>query len=295
MSATPPSGAPDAVVRPTDTSAPQHHPDSPVSPADRAAPGTRRRAFLAILGRDLWVTFRHEPASFLAQALLQPFFFLFIFGRVLPEIGAAQGDYGELLLPGIMALTAITVSLQNVALPLVIDFSFTKEIEDRLLAPLPVWAVAIEKMIHAALRGVVATVLLLPLAALILPGGLGFGEAQPIALAAVILGGAFAGAALGLVMGTVVPPNRINIMFAVVLTPLLFTGATFYPWASLESLQWFQILTLLNPLTYVSEGSRAALGAGEHLATWAIPVGIVGSIVVFGAIGLRGFQRRAVD
>lgn len=261
----------------------------------RAAPGTRRRAFVAILGRDLWVTFRREPASFLAQALLQPLFFLFIFGRVLPEIGAAQGNYGDLLLPGIMALTAITVSLQNVALPLVIDFSFTKEIEDRLLSPIPVWAVAVEKMLHAAFRGVVATALLVPLGALILPNGLSFGDAHLVALVAVVVGGSFAGAALGLVMGTIVPPNRINIMFAVVLTPLLFTGATFYPWASLDSLPWFQVLTLLNPLTYVSEGARAAIGADEHLAVWAIPVGILGSIAIFGAIGLRGFRRRAVD
>lgn len=282
--ATPPTGAPAArtIV------------DRPSADA-RAARGTRRRAFLAILGRDLWVTFRREPVSFMAQALLQPFFFLFIFGRVLPEIGAAQGDYGDLLLPGIMALTAITVSLQNVALPLVIEFSFTKEIEDRLLSPVPVWAVAVEKMLHAALRGVVATALLVPLGALVLPNGLNFGDAQIIPLIAVVLGGAFAGAALGLVMGTAVPPNRINIMFAIILTPLLFTGATFYPWASLDSLPWFQVLTLFNPLTYVSEGARASLGASEHLATWAIPVGIIGSIAVFGTIGLLGFRRRAVD
>ena len=65
------------------------------APQDRvpqgAASGTRRRAFLAILGRDLWVTVRREPGGFLAQALLQPIFFLFVFGRVLPEIGQAQG------------------------------------------------------------------------------------------------------------------------------------------------------------------------------------------------------------
>jgi ABC-type polysaccharide/polyol phosphate export permease len=50
-----------------------------------------------------------------------------------------------------------------------------------------------------------------------------------------------------------------------------------------------------NPLTYVSEGARAAIGSGEHLATWAIPTGILGSIVVFGTIGLLGFRRRAID
>jgi ABC-2 type transport system permease protein len=260
-----------------------------------AAPGTRRRAFLAILSRDLWVTVRREPGGFLAQALLQPIFFLFIFGRVLPEIGQAQGGYGNLLLPGVMALTAITVSLQNVALPLVIEFSFTKEIEDRLLAPLPAWAVGVEKIVHAALRGIFSAFVLLPIAAVVLPGGLQLGDANWPALIGVILGGAIAGGCLGLVMGTAVPANKINIVFAVVLTPLLFTGATFYPWQSLDSLRWFQVVTLLNPLTYVSEGARAAIGTGEHMATWAIPLGIVGSIAVFGTIGILGFRRRAID
>lgn len=260
-----------------------------------AAPGTSRRAFLAILSRDLWVTIRREPGGFLAQALLQPIFFLFVFGRVLPEIGQAQGSYGDLLLPGVMALTAITVALQNVALPLVIEFSFTKEIEDRLLAPLPAWAVGVEKIVHAALRGVFSAFVLLPVAAVVLPGGLSLGEATWPALIAVIVGGAVAGGCLGLVLGTAVPANRINVVFAVVLTPLLFTGATFYPWSSLDELRWFQVVTLVNPLTYVSEGARAAIGTGEHMATWAIPAGILGSIAIFGTIGLLGFRRRAID
>ena len=104
-------------------------------PQPVATGGVRRRAFLALCQRDIWVTIRHEPVGFLAQALLQPIFFLFVFGRVLPEIGAARGAYGTQLMPGVMALTLVLTSIQNTALPLVIEFSFTKEIEDRLLAP----------------------------------------------------------------------------------------------------------------------------------------------------------------
>jgi len=58
-------------------------------------------AFLNLLWRDLWVTLREWPA-FLAQTFMQPLFFLFIFGKVLPKIGAAQGGYSILLLPGII-------------------------------------------------------------------------------------------------------------------------------------------------------------------------------------------------
>src|SRR4051812_11076075 len=150
-------------------------------PPDRARAAMRAsvtRSFLALLGRDVWVTVRHDPVAFLAQALLQPVFFLFIFGRVLPDIGAAQGGYGTALLPGVLALTLVLTALQATALPLVIEFSFTKEIEDRLLAPVPVWAVAVEKIVIAAARGIIAALLILPLGALILPGGIDLGSAS---------------------------------------------------------------------------------------------------------------------
>jgi ABC-2 type transport system permease protein len=255
----------------------------------------QRKAFLALCERDLWVTVRHEPFSFLAQALLQPLFFLFVFGRVLPEIGAAQGSYGAQLLPGIMGLTLVLTALQNTALPLVIEFSFTKEIEDRLLAPLPVRAVGVQKMVIAALRGVIAALLILPLGELILPGGVDLGGASWLGMAGVLVAGAFAGAAMGLVLGTSVPPNKISVAFAIVLTPLIFTGAAFYPWSALDDLQWVQAITLLNPLTYVSEGMRAALTSAPHLGSGWIVLGLVGSTLVFAWLGLRGFQRRAVD
>jgi ABC-2 type transport system permease protein len=253
------------------------------------------RTFLALCGRDAWVTVRHDPIAFLAQALLQPLFFLFVFGRVLPDIGAARSAYGTQLLPGVLGLTLVLTSLQNTALPLVIEFSFTKEIEDRLLAPLPVWLVGVQKLLIAAARGLVAALLILPLGALILPGGIDIGGANWAAFVGVLLAGSIAGAAVGLVLGTAVPPNRINIAFAVVLTPLIFTGATFYPWAGLSRLGWFQVVTLFNPLTYVSEGMRGALTSVPHLGTGWIVLGLVGSVLVFGGLGVRLFERRAVD
>jgi ABC-2 type transport system permease protein len=49
--------------------------------AGRTAPITssQRRAFLAVLYRDLYVTWRELPA-FLAQVFLQALFLLFVFG-----------------------------------------------------------------------------------------------------------------------------------------------------------------------------------------------------------------------
>jgi ABC-2 type transport system permease protein len=134
-------------------------------------PGNRTllavHAFLAILRRDITVTGR-EFIPFLLQALMQPLFFLFIFGKVLPRIGLASNDFAAFMLPGIVALTGMIAAMQGVTLPLVLDLGFAREIDDRLLSPLPVWWVALEKVIFGAMRGAVASSVIFPLGHLIL-------------------------------------------------------------------------------------------------------------------------------
>ena len=100
---------------------------------------------------------------------------------------------------------------------------------------------------------------------------------------------------MGLSMGTLVPPNRISVMFAVILTPLMFTGAVQYPWSSLESLPWFQIVTLFNPLTYLAEAVRGAVVPEvPHIDPLISVAAMMLTALVFSWIGIRGFLRRAV-
>ena len=250
--------------------------------------------FLAILWRDVFVTGR-EFWVFLAQVAIQPLFMLFVFAKVLGELNYVSDSYGHLLLPGIVALTAFLTALQTVSFPLVLEFGWTKEIEDRLLAPIPIPLVAVEKVVIAMLRGLVAATLLFPIGALVLGSAPWRAEGLPLLILVLVLGG-WAGGAVGLVVGTSVPPNRINIMFALILTPLLFTGATQYPWPSLDRLPWFKAVTALNPLTYVSESVRAAVVPEvPHMAPWISVLVLVVSGAAFMSIGMWGFQRRAVD
>ena len=150
-------------------------------------------------------------------------------------------------------------AMQAVSLPLTLEFGFTKEIEDRLLSPLPVWMVAIQKIVFAAIRGLVAGAMIFPLGRLILGSAFTVSTGHLGLLALVALLGALGGAALGLTLGTFVQPSQIGLMFSLILTPLLFTGCVYYPWAGLKTLRWFQVVTCFSPLTYASEGFRAAL------------------------------------
>ena len=108
-------------------------------------------AFAAVLHRDLYVTWRELPA-FLAQVILQPLFLLLVFGKVLGSLGYTQHGYANLLFPGLLALTAVITSMQTLAFPLVAEFGWTREIEDRLLAPMPTSYVAAEKVVFAVVR-----------------------------------------------------------------------------------------------------------------------------------------------
>lgn len=263
------------------------------STATSVRPSTRA-AFTGLLLRDVFVTGR-ELGAFLAQVLLQPILLLFVFGKVLGELGYVQGGFSQVLLPGVIAFTAFLTALQNTALPLVIDFSFTKEIEDRLLAPLPTSLVAIEKIAFASLRGLVAGVVMFPLGVLILGSVSLTCSAVPLVAVALLLG-CLVGASLGLVLGTSVPAQKINVVFAVVLTPLLFTGSTQFPWTQLDSLRWFQVVCACNPLTYVSELLRGQMAPQvDAIPAWVCVLASLGFLAVFAVLGLRGFRRRAID
>jgi ABC-2 type transport system permease protein len=271
--------------------------DVPVAqvPSRRDARASSVRAFRAIFWRDLYVTGK-EFWILLVQVALTPLFMLFIFAKVLVNQGSVSANYGHnLLLPGTIALSCLLTALQSVAFPLVMEFGWTKEIEDRLLAPLSTNLVAVEKLVIATLRGLVAAVIMYPIGALVLGSAPWHPSRLPLLLLAVLLG-AWVGAGIGITIGTLTPPARISIMFGLILTPLLFTGATQYAWPLLADMRWFQVITACNPLTYCAEAVRAAMVPNvPHITPWISIVVLVGAAAVFTFTGMVCFRRRALS
>ena len=257
-------------------------------------------AFVAIVSRDLLVI-RREILVFLLQTLIQPLFFLFVFGKVLPTIGAASASFSSVLLPGVVALTVFLTALQGPAIDLARDLNVIREIDDRLLAPLPTVLVAIEKVLLAVLRALIGGAFIFPLAYWILGSGFQVRTDLLVVLIGLMVLVALVGASVGLVLGTAAPIQMLPLIFALVLTPLMFTGCTFYPWASLGAIKWFQIVTLFNPLTYAAEGMRYAMVPplhGQPLPTLAIGwvlLALCASFVLCLWGGLKLFHRRVVS
>ena len=113
-------------------------PGEPVSAPYRKEPARMNwKTFTAMLARDAHVA-RRNLIPTLLQNLLQPLMFVFVFGRVMTTAGMLPEKYKSMLLPGIMAMSMIMSGVWAVAMPLISEFQFTKEIEDRLLAPMDV-------------------------------------------------------------------------------------------------------------------------------------------------------------
>lgn len=254
----------------------------------------RRAIFLALLRRDLHVA-RKELPFFLLRTTLQPLMFVVVFGYVLPKMGFVNGGYGSALLPGILGVSMAFSSVQSVALPMVADFGFSREIEDRLLAPVPIELVAFEKVVAGVLQGVVAALFVLPVARLVMGPIAGLDFTHGLEVLAVTLLGALTFSCLGLLLGSAISPQQIGLMFSVIVAPMIFFGCAYYPWQGLAVVPWLQVAVLVNPLVYVSEGMRAALTPTlPHMPLAAVLAALAGLTALFWVLGVRAFTRRAV-
>lgn len=265
-------------------------------------PTTRKRlalisvAFWHMLRRDLTIGIIREFGPLLAHSVGQPFLLLLVFGRILPMVGSTQALYPTLFYPAVVGLNVFLTGVQSITVGMVLDLGAAREIDDRLLAPAPISAVALEKIVFGALRALIAGLLTIVLALLIVGPGFQMRTDMLLPLFGVLVLIALASAALGLWIGAALPFDMIWLIFTLVFTVTQFTGCVFFTWRSLDSLKVMQIITLTNPVTFASEALRATMVSG----TATMPLGwamaglgmcLVGSLF----LGLRTFRKRALS
>jgi ABC-2 type transport system permease protein len=273
----------------------------------RSATAASRTVLYTLLLRDLTVLRKHL-FEFALRTLIQPFLLVFVFLYVFPQIGQSVGgsahgtfSFATVLVPGVVGISVMFQGVQTVALQLSQEFGFTREIEDRVQAPCPVWLVAVSKVLAGSVQGIIAAVIVFPIAAVVHASGV---HAQfhvhwwfvvtllPITCVAF--------SALGLVLGCVFEPRNIGLMFGFIVLPITFLGGTYYQWTRLRPVKiggfhWLQALVCINPLIYVNEGLRGGLTNISHMHLYAVYPVLIGFCGLFLAVGIRAFRRRVVS
>ncbi len=269
-----------------------------------------RIALGALLLRDL-VVLKKNLREFIIRTLVQPFLLCFVFLYVFPKIGQSVGGssggssgesaFATVLVAGVVGISILFQGVQSVALQMAQEFGFTREIEDRVQAPCPIWLVAMAKVLSGSVQGLISALIVLPIASVVHAPGV-HADLQfhwwviltVVPLACVAMSG------LGLLLGTSFEPRNIGLMFGFIILPITFLGGTYYQWTRLAPVEvggfhWLQTLVLVNPLIYVNEGMRAAFTNVSHMHLYVVYPVLLGFCALFLGLGLRNFRRRVLS
>jgi ABC-type multidrug transport system permease subunit len=278
----------------------------PAATAARLRP-TVAQTFVAMMAREVRVMRRNFVSTFI-RVLLQPLLFVFVFAYVLPKIGAGSGagmfagaqagpTFSTILVPGLVASSIIMQGMMAVIFPLMMELSWQRSITDRALAPLPIPLLAVEKIAAAGLQALIGGLLVFPAVLLIHAQG----EAPDVHVAnwpmlvLVLVASSLLAASGGLLLGTIIDPQKIQVLFALVLLPMTMLGCVYYPWSALHNIRWLQIVVLANPMVYASEGLRAALTPQVgHMPAWAFLSVLVGGTAMLAWAAMRKFTSRVL-
>jgi ABC-2 type transport system permease protein len=281
---------------------------------------TLGKTFAAMMAREFRVLRRNAVGTF-TRAVMQPLLFVFVFTYVMPKIGggfmfggsastaagaggaAAAGaassvNFATILVPGLMASMLLMQGIMAVTFPLVMEFSWQRTIEDRALAPVPIGVLAMQKITAGAAQSFIGALIVFPIVLVVHAAGQAphVHVTNWLLLAVILITASLLTASLGLLLGTMMDPRKMQMLFAVILLPATMLGCVYYPWSALHHIRWLQYLVLVNPMVYMSEGLRAVLTPGTgHMAMWAILTVLVGGTVIFGYLGTRTFTRRVLN
>jgi ABC-type multidrug transport system permease subunit len=270
---------------------------------------TLPRTFAAMMAREFRVLRRNAAGTFM-RTVMQPLLFVFVFTYVMPKIGggvmfgsagaagAGSVNFATILVPGLMASMLLMQGIMAVTFPLVMEFSWQRTIEDRALAPVPIGILGMQKITAGAAQAFIGALIVFPIVLVVHAAG----QAPHVhvtnwpMLALILVTASLLTAALGLLLGTVMDPRKMQMLFAAILLPATMLGCVYYPWAALHQIRWLQFLVLINPMVYMSEGLRAVLTPGTaHMPMWAILTALVGGTAVFGYLATRTFTRRVLN
>ena len=236
-----------------------------------------------------WLDLRIRILPVAAAGLVSPIIYILAFGLGLgsslpkPAIG---GNYLEFMLPGMVALSSMTISFSGTVFSICGERLYTKTFEELLLLPVHPLALHTGKMLAGIVRGLLTSASVI-LVAVLFTQKLVF--LNPLFLLVIVLNCAvFSG--LGVIVGlTVKSLEAVGLYNNFLIVPMSFLGATFFDPATLPMA--LKTIVYLLPLTYASIGLRAAAYDLTKFPWYIVPI-LLGAAVIFSLIGARQFSTQ---
>lgn len=212
---------------------------------------------------------------------------------LMPAFGLEQ-SYGAFLIASLVG-SAGTFELYASATNLISDFDGNNITSFYLTLPIPSWLVWLEKMIYFTINTTVISILILPISKLLVWNHFDLSQFNPFKFMIIfMLTNIFYSAFTLWITSRVPGMEKIGSVWMRFVYPLWFLGGFQFSYMVLHNFNpYIAWASLVNPMMYVMEGTRASiLGQEGSLNIWIC----VGMLMIFTVIcawhGLRRLKKR---
>ena len=239
-----------------------------------------------------WLDLKARGAQIAAIGLFSPLIYIYAFGLGLgstidnfiePSFGV---NYLQFIMPGMVALSSMTISFGSTTFSICSDRLFPKRFEELLLLPIHPLALNLGKMLGGILRGVMtgASVILV---AILFTGKIG-SFLDPLFLLLLILNCAVF-TVLGVIVGLRVKSlESVSLYNNFLIVPMSFLGGTFFDPSNLTAA--LKVVVYCIPLTYTSIGLRSAAYFPRADFPWYSIVLLLVLAIALAAVGCYQFS-----
>lgn len=227
---------------------------------------------------------RHDPIQLFTRAV-QPVLWLTIFGQVFTQVrGIPTGNlsYIDFMTPGILAQSVLFMSIFTGLL--VIWEKDLGILHKLMVSPTPRSALVLGKAIGAGVRCLSQLVIVYGVAAL-LQVNLDWNPLAVIGVVIAVMLGAALFSTLSLIVACWAQTHeRVMGVGQLMMMPLFFASNAIYPISIMP--MWLQVLSRLNPLTYLVDALRELMLVGQTtsyslLTDFAILIGVTTVLIGF--------------
>ncbi|MFB3765941.1 MAG: ABC transporter permease [Methanotrichaceae archaeon] len=239
-----------------------------------------------ILWADMAALKRRWP-RYLITTLISPLLYLVAFGWGLGRgINLNGTSYLQFVVPGIIALTAMTTSFNGSGTRLNVDRLFFKSFDECLMAPIKLHSLLLGKALIGVVRGILSSVAFLIVAMLIAPT-LHVGPMFLLGLLLTCLTFSF----LGVLAALMAKSHEDMATFSsIILLPMTFLGGTFFSLSQVPI--GLKIALYMLPLTHASLWLRAA--ALNQPLPWASLLALLVFLVAFMGGGVIAVKKMSI-
>jgi ABC-2 type transport system permease protein len=238
----------------------------------------------------LWVdlrVLRRRWVRTLSTSLVNPILYLVAFGFGLGQGISFDGySYLEFVIPGIIALTSMTVSFGGAGQKLNVDRLFFRSFDECLMSPVSVYSIIIGKALIGVVRGLFTSVAFLIVGFLFSPT-----LHIDLVFVAVLVLSCFVFSFFGVLVSFLAKSHQdMSTVSSLVLLPMTFLSGTFFSLSQIP--EALKIVLYFLPLSHASESLRA-ITLGQAFP-WLNIVALVCFAVFFFTMSMVALKRSSV-